>query len=106
MRWLKKREFMVYAYLALKYGGERVSFPDAVFEVREAFKMSAGVAKNVLKRLMRSGYVTKVDKTYIKVRELEDLLSEHIASYIHGRARRAGRRGPRGLSPRGGNIRL
>lgn len=86
MRWLKKREFIIYSYLAIKYGGETVSTIDTIYEVKKTFRTTTRTAKNIIKRLVRAEYLIKIDNNNLKVRELNDTLTELICSYIHRRA--------------------
>jgi len=86
MRWLKKREFIVYSYLAIKYGGETVSAIDTIYEVKKTFRTTTRTAKNIVKRLVRAGYLIKIDNNNLRVRELNDVFAELIFSYVHRRA--------------------
>lgn len=93
MRWIKKREFMVFIYLSLKYGGSRVSIHDIVFSVKEKFAVSVRTSKNIIKRLIRSGYIVEVNgKREVLVRSIEDVMNELLGDYITKRAKRVKRK--------------
>jgi DNA-binding MarR family transcriptional regulator len=89
LRWLKKREFVIYAHLALRHGGTAVSATDLVYEVKKTFGTTIRTAKNIVKRLMRAGYIVKVDANNVRVRTLDDSLTELVTSYV---SKRRGRR--------------
>jgi len=88
LRWLKKREYMVFAYLSLKYAGSVVSFHDAVYEVGRAMGMSPKTAKNIVKRLLRAGYLARTDRYFLLVRSLQEVTSEMLVDYICKRKKR------------------
>lgn len=99
MRWLKKREFMVFAYLSMKHGGSSINLLDAVFDVRNTFAMSTKTARNIVRGLIKAGYIVKTaDAGAISIRPIEDVLSELVGDYITKRTKRLmrGSMNPRG----------
>lgn len=88
LRWLKKREFMVFIYLSLKYSDKKIAFQDAVFEVKKAFSMTSRTSKNIVKRLIKIGFITKSYDNTMTIRKLEDVFNEYLVEYMYLRGKK------------------
>lgn len=89
MRWLKKREAAAYAHLALRYGGTTIGYIEALAELSRSFAMSTKTSRNVLRRLINTGYLVKLNARSLLVRRPEDVLSELASEYALSRRKRA-----------------
>ncbi|AAY80659.1 hypothetical protein [Sulfolobus acidocaldarius] len=84
MRWLKKREIIIYFLLYKKFETEKFNIGEAIQVLSPYF--SKKVSINVIRYLTKVGLVIKLNETEYRLLSMEEYLLEISVSYIRRRA--------------------
>ncbi len=89
MRWLKKREFLSFFILSERFSGVKADYYDMLFFLEKNMFFSRRVARNVLKRLIKMGYIKRNNDGYF-IRSVKDVLDEYYFMFFTRRLSKSG----------------
>ncbi|MET1101757.1 MAG: hypothetical protein ABWW69_04690 [Pyrodictiaceae archaeon] len=88
-RWPKRREFLVYYTLWRIFDDREFNLGEAI-ELLAPFFESKKVLTRLIKRLVRQGFLERVEPLRYKAKDLLELLDEATAIYLAKRMKRRG----------------
>lgn len=85
-RWIKKREFMVYYLIYKEYGCNRdININELIELIMSKLFFNRKTSVNILKRLVKMGFLSRGYEMTVSPKCLEQLLDEYLQQYIDTR---------------------
>ncbi len=88
-RWPRKREFLFYYLLYRYFGQHEFNVGDAI-DLLRIFTGSKKVARRIVKRLVKQGFLQRIKPGVYRAKDLDALLDEMLWQYLGSRLARRG----------------